>query len=238
MPDASLSEFETIPTKDGFRLSQHGVVLSELRVTPGPTQSVFDVLAAAVKVLRPAGRLGLLGFAGGSMMAPLRALGAAGPVAAVDLDRAGYELFREHCLGWAGDLAWEQRDAVAWLRERDAGFDVLLDDLSIPQSGDVIKPGISWHVLPKLISEKLAPDGVAILNLLQPEQGTWAGELSRLAELYGQALVVHLDAFENRLLIGGAQLPDARAMAADLKHALQSIRSRQAGRFQVRTLRS
>ena len=54
-------------TKHGLRLSQHGVVISEMRATPGPTHSVFDVLAALVAVLMPAGRIGVLGFAGGGM---------------------------------------------------------------------------------------------------------------------------------------------------------------------------
>jgi hypothetical protein len=50
-------------TKHGLRLSQHGVVISELRTTPGPTHSVVDVLAALIAVLAPAGRIGVLGFA-------------------------------------------------------------------------------------------------------------------------------------------------------------------------------
>ena len=84
-------------TRHGLRLSQHGVVISELRATPGPTHSVFDVLAALVAVLKPAGRVGVLGFAGGSMMAPLRCLGVESEIHSVDLERTGYDLFRRHC---------------------------------------------------------------------------------------------------------------------------------------------
>ena len=76
------------PTKHGLRLSQHGVVISELRTSAGPTHSVFDVLAAAIAVLAPTGRIGVLGFAGGGMIAPLRGLGVASVIDSVDLDRA------------------------------------------------------------------------------------------------------------------------------------------------------
>ncbi len=81
--------FQVKPTKIGLRLSQHGVVLSEMRTSPGPTHSVFDVLAAALAVLAPNQRIGVLGFAGGGMLAPLRGLGVTGPVEAVALERTG-----------------------------------------------------------------------------------------------------------------------------------------------------
>lgn len=222
------------PTRDGFRLSQHGVVLSELRVSPGPTHSVFDVLAALVAILRPRGRIGLLGFAAGSVMAPLRALGVTARVEAVDLDRSGYELFLGNCRAWAGDLAWTQADAVTWLNGVQGGFDTLVDDLSIPISGDVTKPSISWEVLPSMIRDKLAVDGIAVLNLLKPEGRAWVDALCRLAGLFPRACVVHLDAFENRLLVAGRELPPAREMSEKLRCALRRIQSRQAKRFQVR----
>ena len=49
-------------TEHGLRLSQHGVVISELRTSSGPTHSVADVLAGLISVLRPEGRVGVLGF--------------------------------------------------------------------------------------------------------------------------------------------------------------------------------
>src|SRR6187402_1025733 len=102
-------------TKHGLRLSQHGVVISELRTSPGPTHSVFDVLAALIAILAPVGRIGVLGFAGGGMMAPLRGLGVESTIDSVDLDRAGYDLFRRHCPAWAEQVNWREADAVAWL---------------------------------------------------------------------------------------------------------------------------
>ena len=41
-----LSEMNITKTEHGLRMSQHGVVITELRTSPGPTHSVADVLAA------------------------------------------------------------------------------------------------------------------------------------------------------------------------------------------------
>ena len=139
-------------TKNGLRLSQHGVVISEVRTRPGPTHSVVDVLAALVAILAPAGRVGVLGFAGGGIMAPLQALGVETAIDSVDLDQAAYSLFRKHCPEWIDRVNWQQGDAVAWLRQQPAKFDLLMDDLSVPGDGDVIKPLITWEVLPGLIA--------------------------------------------------------------------------------------
>ena len=87
-------------TEHGLRLSQHGVVISELRTSSGPTHSVADVLAGLISALRPDGRVGVLGFAGGGMQAPLCALGVETTIETVDLDRSAYELFCEHCPEW------------------------------------------------------------------------------------------------------------------------------------------
>lgn len=230
---AARQSFEIKRVRDGLRLSQHGVVLSELRTSAGPTHSVFDVLAAIIAVLAPQGRVGVLGFAGGSLMAPLRALGFAGPVAAVDLDRAGYDLFRQHCAGWAGDLTWTKADAAEWLRAQPTDFGLLLDDLSIPDAGDVIKPAITWDVLPELVRSRLRPGGFGVFNLLMPPSGQLLPELKRIGGLFGRACVVNLTDFENRILIGGLELPESRVIGRSLRQALDRLDSRQAGRIRL-----
>jgi spermidine synthase len=225
------------PTRQGLRLSQHGVVISELRTSPGPTHSVFDVLAALVEVLRPPGPVGMLGFAGGGMLAPFAALGWACPFAAVDLDREAYELFRQHCPHWRDQVAWHQGDAVTWLRRRRRPFGLLLDDLSVPVDGDVFKPAVCWQTLPALIRARLRPDGVALFNLLLSPGDAWTKAVPRVAEPFGEARVILLDDFENRLLVAGAALPSARALALAVRWALVRLGSRQAGRFRVRRVR-
>jgi hypothetical protein len=202
------------PTKHGLRLSQHGVVISEMRTAPGPTHSVFDVLAATIAVLAPQeGRIGVMGFAGGGMIAPLRGLGVETVVESVDMDRAGYDLFCEHCPTWARGVNWQQADAVAWLRDQPRGFNLLMDDLSVPRDGDVFKPAISWDVLPKLMRSRLRPGGYGVFNLL-PANKTWNSDLARLLNNAGKAqagpLMIHLDDFENKILITGDTVPAKR----------------------------
>lgn len=227
-----------ITTRNGLRLSQHGVVISELRTTPGPTHSVFDVLAALVAELAPAGRVGVLGFAGGGMMAPLRGLGWERRIESVDLERTGHELFQRHCPAWAGGVRWAQGDAVDWLRRQRGRFALLLEDLSIPRDGDVIKPAVSWEVLPGLMLRRLRPGGVGLANLLRPTSGRWSPDLPRLAAGYATARVVEFDEFENRILVGGDELPSARELGRSLRAALRQVRSRQAGRIRVRHIGS
>ena len=226
---------EITPTKHGLRMSQHGVVVSELRSTPGPTHSVFDVLAALIAVLAPAGRIGVLGFAGGGMMAPLRSLGMTSPIDAVDLDRAGYDLFRQHCRKWAGRMHWRHADAVDWLRQQSPEFGLLLDDLSVPHEGDVIKPAICWNVLPKLIRQRLQTGGIGIFNLLPP-CARWKSQVEQIAGLFGMAHLIDLDEYQNRILVAGQELPPVRQLGRTLRRALRRLRSRQAGRIHLRNI--
>lgn len=222
------------PTRHGLRLSQHGVVISELRTSPGPTQSVFDVLAALVAVLAPPGRVGMLGFAGGGMLAPFAALGWSRQFAAVDLDRDAYELFCRHCPRWREQVGWHHGDAADWLRRQPAGFSLLLDDLSVPADGDVFKPAVCWETLPALMRARLRPGGMAVFNLLLSPGDFWTQAVPRVAMHFADARVIRLADFENRLLVAGTALPSARELAARLRTVLLRLRSRQAGRFTVR----
>jgi spermidine synthase len=225
-------------TKHGLRMSQHGVVISELRTSPGPTHSVSDLLAAIISVMRPEGRIGVLGFAGGGMQAPLSALGVMARIDTVDLDRAGYELFRTHCPAWIARVNWQQADAVKWLRAQPKHFDLVVEDLSVPDGDDVFKPSISWDVLPALIRDRLAPDGVAVFNLLPPPSGIWVRQVERMADLFGEGRIVAFDDFENHILVAGRRLPSARELGVHLRSLLRQIRSRQAERIHVRTVRA
>jgi spermidine synthase len=155
----------------------------------------------------------------------------------VDLDRAGYELFRAHCPAWISSVNWQQADAVEWLHAQPKHFDLLVEDLSVPDGQDVFKPSISWDVLPALMRDRLAPDGVAVFNLLPPQNGIWIRQVECMAELFGVGRLVAFDDFENRILVAGSHLPSARELGASLREALKRIRSRQAGRIQVRTVR-
>jgi len=229
-------------TKHGLRLSQHGVVISELRTHAGPTHSVFDVLAALIREFTPQGgsspkpRIGVLGFAGGGMMAPLQALGVSTALHCVDLDLGSYKLFQTHCPQWSAQVLWNHQEAQSWLQQQRHPFDLLVEDLSVPQDGDVTKPAISWDSLPRCIRSMLRPSGVAIFNLLMPPTRKWKRALQKIAAHFGEARILHLHDFENQILIAGDHLPSARALGDAVRRQLRQLRSRQATRLHVRHL--
>lgn len=223
-------------TRGGLRLSQHGVVISELRTSAGPTHSVFDVLACLLALHGQEGSLGMLGFAGGGVLAPLRCLGFSRKFEAVDLDEASYRLFVEHCYPWASQVNWHNADALTWLRGRRGRYEVLVEDLSIPQDRDVIKPEISWTILPALIRRRVAPRGIAIFNLLPPPGHRWTAALAPFRKEFSRLCMIELEEFENRILIAGHRLPDARTLGRALRVALRQLGSNQSGKMRVRML--
>ena len=226
---------EVIPTRHGFRLRQHGAVLSEVRTTAGPTHSVFDLLAATIVQAPARARIGLLGFAGGGLVAPLMALDPSRRLEAVDLDPHSHLLFRRHCPAWADRVDWCEAEAASWLRGERRGFDLLVEDLSVAAGGDVHKPEASWTALPGLIRRRLRPGGTAVFNLLPPVDRSWAEAVDGVAAGFGGAVLVRMEDFQNRILLAGDALPDARTLGTALRTALRRIGSRQAGRIRLVT---
>jgi hypothetical protein len=222
-----------IRTRKGARLVHGRSIISELPATPGPTHSVFDLLAAATTLLTDARRVALLGFAAGGSLAPLRALGCTAQVRAADLDTSGVEVFREIAGSWGGDVRVARAEASAWLRRQRTPFDVVIDDLSISVPGDVRKPDVSFTVIPPLAARKLAPGGVALLNLLPEPEMDWPVVLTRAASPFASARSVWFEDWENQFVIGGAHLPEARALQRALDAALRRLGSKLAGRFRV-----
>ncbi|MEC9055556.1 MAG: hypothetical protein VX633_09630, partial [Verrucomicrobiota bacterium] len=99
--------------EDGVSIEENGCVLCELPRLPGPTHSVWDVLACAVKLFAPGSRMAMLGFAGGGMVGAMRAIGCEQEVAAVDLWTKGFDIFREVAADWSGAVQFHAEDAVA-----------------------------------------------------------------------------------------------------------------------------
>jgi SAM-dependent methyltransferase len=233
-----VAEPEVERTHRGARLVQNGSVLSEVLSKPGATDSVFDALAAAVRLFSPGDRVGILGFAGGGMIAPLRAMGGGHKLSGVDLDRAGYELFCDLSVDWMGDVRFTQADAVEWLRSERGRFDLLLEDLSVGRDGDVFKPDVSIDTLPRLIQSKLKPGGVAVFNLLPPDDRSWAEMTAKVCAPFEFRLQVLFESYYNRLLVlGNEPLPAVREVSRRLRESLVSIDSEMAVDISVRSLR-
>jgi spermidine synthase len=155
-----------IRTRGGVRLKQQGVVVCELRSSAGPTHSVFDVLAALMVALPVPGPAALPGFSAGGMVAPLTALGWDRSLAAMDLDAKAFAVFRQHCPQWRSRVELLRAEAGAWLRRRRNRCGLLVEGLSVPEPGNVVKPAAAWNELPELIRRRLRPEGVAVFNLL------------------------------------------------------------------------
>jgi hypothetical protein len=227
-----------VRTRRGVRLVEGGDVLSEILARPGPTHSTFDVLAASVAVLAPDSPLVMLGFAGGGVLAPLRAMGHRQTVEAVDLTRAGVSHFRRLCREWAGEVSVAQADAVIWLAGHRGRCGAILEDLSVIGRAGVTKPDVSFETLPRLMAHRLAHGGVAIFNVVSVHGIPWTSLLDKICAPFGAALVVTFEAYENRVVIASSRLDSAARLSRRLRAALAGIGSRQATRIRVRTLRA
>ncbi len=223
-----------VRTRRGLRLLENDVILSEVLAQPGPTHCLFDVLAACVAALAPGPRLALLGFAGGGVVAPLRAMGFRHPIEAVDLDPSGEALFRGISGAWAGDVRVARADALQWLARGGEPFDLIVEDLSVPGPGTTVKPKASFDALPALVRGRLAPRGVAVTNVLPEPGASWDALLDPVARPHARAVAVELDEYENRIVIGGAALPETAGLARRVRRALDAIGSVQARRISFR----
>jgi spermidine synthase len=225
---------KVVRTRSGARLIQGGLILSELRAEPGPTHTLFDVLGAALAALSPGPRVAILGFAAGGVVAPMRALGFAGPIHAVDLDLRGEGLFRHLSGGWAGEVSVAHEDAAAFLRRPATPWDAILDDLSVERDGVVTKPRASLGDLPGLAATRLSPGGVYLANLLPIPGVPWTEALERAAHPWRRARAVHFQEYENRVVVAGPRIPAAGLVSRRLRAALRLLGSRQADRVSVR----
>jgi len=229
-----VSRLREILTPRGIQLVQHGTLISDVSRRPGATHGFFDLLAALIRLFGEQRRIALLGFAGGGLIAPVRAMGLTDMIHAVDVSLDGFRLFRRLCLPWGEPVSWHQADAFAWLRDRPGAFDLVVDDLSVPGPRDILKPEATWAELPGLMHRALVPGGIAVFNLLKPQVGNWTEGLRRVATPFPHVLEIQTDDYENRVLVGAATPLDARAVSRDMRRHLRSVRSRIASRFSVR----
>jgi len=223
-----------VRTRRGLRLLENDVILSELLAEPGPAHCLFDVLAACVAALAPGPRTALLGFAGGGIVAPLRAMGFPHAIEAVDLDPSGEALFRGLSGRWAGDVRVARMDAMEWLARESTPFDMIVEDLSVPRPEGTFKPAASFDGLPALVKAHLGPEGVAVTNVLREPGAPWDAHLAPVARPHACAAVIELDEYENRIVIGGAALPEMADLSKRVRAALDAIGSVQARRIRFR----
>lgn len=223
----------------GIRLYQNNTLLSHLRIKPGPTHELFDVLAACLFVLSPGQSIAALGFAAGGFMAPLRGMYGEHHIHGIDLDSQGWDLFSESTHSWNGHTRFTKADACKWLRQSRKKYDAILEDLSAPQGRDIVKPTVCWTELPSLCFSKLKPQGIMIANFFPPLPVSWK-KLADCLSLQGKhpVTVIHLDDYHNRIFIIGDYPYTTRDLSTRLMCALDIVHSRQADRFSLRKIKT
>ena len=219
---------------DAIEILDGDFLLSRTPRRAEATHTLLDVMAAIVHGLAPpAEPLALLGFGGGGLVAPLRGLGWRGPIAGVDLDPEAEPVFREASVEWAGEVAVALEDAVAWLEAEPGPFSAIVDDLSTLVDEEVAKPYESVEAVPRLASERLADAGVFVSNLLPWPDAPFDALIGNIALPFADAVIVTLDEWENRILVGGRRLPAADDLEREVGASLSRLGSREADRFHI-----
>ena len=229
-----MNTVRTLPTKRGVRILQHGTVLSEVLKKPGATHSVVDVMAAGIRILSPCPEVALLGFSGGGLIGPLRAMRGSHRITALDMDKSGFAVFEKYCRKWAGIVNLHHAEAAHWLRRTKRRYDHIVVDLSISLDGEVQTPNLVWNDLPRLVFERLTPHGTGTFNLLRPVNLSWAEGLARVTKLFPSARIVSLDDFENRVVFVGKLIGTTLGFSHRMRSLLKEIGSKQANRISVR----
>jgi hypothetical protein len=220
---------EIIETDDGFELRDGNTLISKLVRGPGPTNTLVDVLAAAIATVAAGGSVVVLGFAAGGVVAPLRALGYGGRIVGVDIDRRGAEIFASVAREWCGEFEFFPADAVEWLEGTREAPRVIVDDLSTIGPGNIVKPWESLVAVPHLARRTLAAGGVFISNVLPSDGMPLVALEGNIAQPFREAQSIRSTAYENTLLLGGDALPACDATERRLIQLLEAIESTQAG---------
>ena len=220
--------------KNRVTIEENGCILSELPRSPGPTHSVWDVMAAAVALFATGPRMAMLGFSGGGMVGALRALGCDQQIAGVDLWSEGFDVFEDVAKEWCGPVRFYSEDAVTWLRRQRRRYDVIVEDLSVPENGDIVKPEVSLSPLPDLIRRRINRGGVIISNLLPTPGFTWQTLIA--SARVGPGVLVEFESYHNRVLLQGSGIGKARQSGRALRENMRILGSALAEDIRVSTL--
>lgn len=225
-----------VPTANGADLIRGGATLSEVLRAPGPTHSVFDVIAAVVAAFTPAAaEVALLGFAGGGIVAPLRAMECDATIRGVDLDLSGVEVFERLCGSWCGEVSVEEAEAYAFLAPRRK-WSAIVDDLSVLGPKGETKPAVSLERLPQRMRKRTRAGGFVLHNVLDVPGRPFSRMEAELASHWPCAVSIRVAQHVNRLVLAAEALPPAREINARLNLELARIGSGMQQGIAVRTL--
>ena len=155
-------------------------------------------------------------------------------VVIMDLWSEGFDVFEEVAKEWCGPVRFYSEDAVTWLRRQRGCYDVIVEDLSVPENGDIVKPEVSLSPLPDLIRRRIKSGGVIISNLLPTPGFTWQTLIASAHVAPG--VLVEFESYHNRVLLQGRGIGEARQSGRALRENMRILGSALAEDIRVSTL--
>ncbi len=152
----------------------------------------------------------LLGLGGGSAARIVRALAPGARIVGIELDRgvvsAARRYFDLDALGVEVVIA----DAREYLARERHRFDAVLDDVFVGSASRVRKP--DWLPEPglRLAAARVARGGLLASNTIREAPAT----MRTMQALFGGGVSIGIDGYHNRIVAGGAVIPEARALRA------------------------
>lgn len=208
---------EVRESRYGRELIVDGTFASLLRPGEPSTGSVWDAIAAPVLALPPERRRRflVLGLAGGSAARVLRAIAPRARIVGVEIDREVLRAARHHFDLDALDVEVVCDDALAVLQRERRRFDAIFDDVFVGRGDAVHKPAWLPHPGHDYARRRLAPGGLLVANTLDE-----APHVARsLAEAHPAVVEVRIEEFDNRVIVGGPEGLEARALRAALRES-------------------
>lgn len=217
---------------DGVALEVEGTFASWYRPGSSVTGSVWDAIAAPLLAL-PAKRrkeILILGVAGGSAARVVRAIAPEAHITGVELFQDVIDAAREHFDLDALRLDLVIGDALAFLRDDERRFDLILEDVFVGVGRSVHKPG--WLPQPghELAKSRLEPGGLLVSNTLDE-----ASEVAQsMKKLFPGVLRIEVEEYENVIVVGGPATLSATVLRKEV--ASDSVLGASAQALSFRTL--
>ncbi|MBW2272505.1 MAG: fused MFS/spermidine synthase [Deltaproteobacteria bacterium] len=218
--------------KHGRELRVEGTFASWYRPGSPVTGSVWDAIAAPILALPPQRRrrVLLLGVGGGSAARVVRAIEPEAHILGVELDAEVVQAARDHFDLDAMGLEVVIADALAFLKDDDGRYDLILEDVFAGVGRNVHKP--LWLPRPghELALDRLAEGGLLVSNTL--DEAREVGQSMR--DLFPGVLRIQVADYENQVFVGGPGTLSGAALRAAL--VADPVLSSSARQLSFRTL--
>jgi spermidine synthase len=206
-----------VPRAGGLQLRVNGTLASFHRPGSAVTGPVWWALAAPLTLLpaRKGRRVMMLGLGGGSVARVLRVLDPQAELVGVELDRDVLRLARRHFGLDDLDVEVVVDDVFRYLRRERRQFDLIVEDVFVGSLRSVHKPaGLLEEAYP-LMARRLRPDGLLVSNTIHESPAV----VRAMRPLTGHVISLNVRRHWNRIVVGGRDLPSARAT----RHRLRQV---------------